>query len=166
MGGGGWRNQGTDLTWSLPSCYPSLRTDENPQKSSIQHSVRDRGVGGSNPLAPTKILESKGRIPSGVRPLYLWQVARDGSRWAVVGVDQQDLDRNRSLSLLFTNEPWDGLFASRYAAGQRRPGCSGTPYRCTSRQPTCGNPNSATVRVGITIGNERAQETRKPQLRR
>jgi hypothetical protein len=30
----------------------------------------------------------------------LWNVARDGSRWAYVGVDKQDLDRN--LLTLFT----------------------------------------------------------------
>jgi hypothetical protein len=38
---------------SLLSCYPSPRNDENIRKSLRQHSVRDRGVGGSNPLAPT-----------------------------------------------------------------------------------------------------------------
>ena len=58
MGGGGWRNQGLTSTRQLPSCYPSPGNDENTRKSSRKRSVRDRGVGGSNPLAPTNFLRN------------------------------------------------------------------------------------------------------------
>ena len=53
--------------------------------SLVEHSVRDRGVGGSNPLAPTTIFERKGRIPSGVRPFVFVvmfpEVAPEGRLW-------------------------------------------------------------------------------------
>ena len=38
---------------SLPGRYPSARNREIARKSRSGKSVRDRGVGGSNPLAPT-----------------------------------------------------------------------------------------------------------------
>src|SRR3989442_14360218 len=41
---------------SLPDCYPSPKKRGIIRKSRALNSVRDRGVGGSNPLAPTTFL--------------------------------------------------------------------------------------------------------------
>ena len=49
--GRGWRVIGPSR--SLPSYYPIPKIREIVPKSWCGRSVRDRGVGGSNPLAPT-----------------------------------------------------------------------------------------------------------------
>jgi hypothetical protein len=75
MGGGGWRNQGLTSTRQLPSCYPSPGNDENTKKSLQQRSVRDRGVGGSNPLAPTNSSRNLGPV---FRAFFLYGTAPYG----------------------------------------------------------------------------------------
>ena len=57
---------------SLPSCYPSSRNDENIRKSSRQHSVLDRGVGGSNPLAPTNSSRNSRNSAGRVTRVFIW----------------------------------------------------------------------------------------------
>src|SRR2546425_12895567 len=51
--GDGRRRQAAGTSESLPGCYPSPKRCEIVCKSVRLISVRDRGVGGSNPLAPT-----------------------------------------------------------------------------------------------------------------
>ena len=47
---------------SLPLCYPRLESQGILRKSARRRSVRDRGVGGSNPLAPTTFLTKTAKL--------------------------------------------------------------------------------------------------------
>jgi hypothetical protein len=53
LGRHGRRTPGLAAGESLPHCYPRLENQRILQKSARRPWVRDRGVGGSNPLAPT-----------------------------------------------------------------------------------------------------------------
>ncbi|MGH9198327.1 MAG: hypothetical protein ACRD1T_21660, partial [Acidimicrobiia bacterium] len=59
-------DQSVTVSRSLPSGYPTARIHEILRKSAEFNSVRDRGVGGSNPLAPTTEIRENGRSSSGI----------------------------------------------------------------------------------------------------
>ena len=67
-----------------PSCQMGGQFTETLGKSSREHSVRDRGVGGSNPLAPTNKSRRKLKGPgSRAFSMYAspcWDVPRGGTR--------------------------------------------------------------------------------------
>jgi hypothetical protein len=68
IGGRVRRRQGIDPSESLPWRYPTGKMSKIIRKSRRVPSVRDRGVGGSNPLAPTNFLRKTSEIQS-ARPL-------------------------------------------------------------------------------------------------
>src|SRR5438128_4898887 len=74
---------GEGRTLVLPSRYPVAtrirKRCEIVRKSARINSVRDRGVGGSNPLAPTKYLRKTAKIQSG-GPLGFTRVANPSNR--------------------------------------------------------------------------------------
>ena len=53
IGRGGWRRHVRHGSESLPGYYPTLKIPGIARRKRRGTSVRDRGVGGSNPLAPT-----------------------------------------------------------------------------------------------------------------
>ena len=58
LSGDGRLRRAAGTSESLPGCYPSPKRCKIVRKSVRLNSVRDRGVGGSNPLAPTTFRRS------------------------------------------------------------------------------------------------------------
>ena len=73
----------------LPQCDDGRRPDipvwhDGAWLSLVEHSVRDRGVGGSNPLAPTNYLQSLGNPHNADRHDRRWSVMIGGFRRQIV----------------------------------------------------------------------------------
>jgi hypothetical protein len=67
----GRRRPGLAAAESLPCCYPRLESQGVLPKSARRRSVRDRGVEGSNPFAPTNFLT---QFRPGFRACLLYDV--------------------------------------------------------------------------------------------